>query len=48
MWLHTFQLIFLHHIWEGKENSILSGGGGEGEAASTVNAKLGLVRGWVR
>lgn len=48
MWLHIFWLIFFHHIWEGKENIILSGGGGAGEAASTVSARLGLVRGWVR
>lgn len=48
MWLHIFWLIFFHHIWESKESIILSGGGGAGEAASTVNARLGLVRGWVR
>lgn len=46
MWLHIFCLIFFsHHIWEGKENIILSGGGGAGEAVSTVNARLGLGAG---
>lgn len=46
MWLHIFHLIFFsHHIWEGKENIILSGGGGAGEAASTVNTRLGLGAG---
>lgn len=39
---------FFHHIWEGKENMILSGGGGAEEAATTVSARLDLVRGWVR
>lgn len=39
---------FFHRIWEGKENVILSGGGGAGDAASTVNERLDLVKGWVR
>lgn len=47
MWHHIFWLIFPHHIWEDKEKIVFSGGGGAGEAASTVSTRLGLVRGWV-
>lgn len=40
-----FDFFSPHHIWEDKENIILSGGEGAGEATSTVNARLGLGAG---